>query len=84
MRAPGLPRDPTLHEMRGAFVDALVFQCRRCSHRASLRIEDLIDRYGSRLRESEIMQRAYCSHCSARTFDLMPMASWHKRHLNRR
>lgn len=84
MRGPGLPHDPTLAEMRGAFIHALVFHCRRCSHRAAIPIDDLTVRYGSRLRESEIKARAYCTQCSARIFDIMPMASWHKRHLDRR
>lgn len=84
MREPALRRESTLQEMRDAFVDALVFQCRRCSHRAALPIGDLIDRYGSRLRHGDILRRAYCSQCSARIFDVMPIGSWHKRYLSRR
>ena len=84
MHGHGLRPDSSLDEMRRAYVDALVFHCRRCSHHAAIPIGDLIDRYGSRLRESEIMQRAYCSHCSARSFEISAMASSFKRHLKRR
>ena len=84
MRGSGLPGDASLDEMRRAYVDSIVFHCRRCSHRAAIPVGDLIDRYGSRLKESEIMQRAYCSQCSARSFDLSPMASSFKRYVKHR
>jgi hypothetical protein len=84
MRGPALSADSSLDEMRRAYVDSIVFHCRRCSRRATIPVGDLIDRYGSRLRESEIMQRAYCSQCSARTFDMSPMASSFKRYLKHR
>jgi hypothetical protein len=84
MRSPGLAPDASLDEMRRAYVDSLVFHCRRCSHRAALPLGDLIDRYGSRLKESEIMQRAYCSQCSARNFDMSQMASSFKRYVKHR
>jgi len=78
------PRDDSLDEMRRAYVDSIVFHCRRCSHRAAIPIGDLIDRYGSRLKESDIMRRAYCSQCSARQFDVSPMASSFRRYVKRR
>ena len=84
MRDPGRKSDASLDEMRRSYIDSLVFHCRRCSHRAALPVGDLIDRYGSRLRESEIMQRAYCSQCQARSFDMSPMASSFKRYVKRR
>lgn len=84
MRGPGLQGDPSLADMRRAFVHALVFHCRRCSHRATVPLDDLIDRFGLRLRESDIVQRGYCSQCSSRTFELSPMAAWHKQYVNRR
>lgn len=84
MPGPGPRGDASLDEMRRAFVDSIVFHCRRCSHRAAIPIGDLIERYGSRLKESEIMQRACCSQCSARSFDMSPMASSFKRYVKRR
>ena len=78
------PHDASLDEMRRAYVDSIVFHCWRCSHRAAIPIGDLIDRYGSRLKESEIMRRAYCSQCSARQFDLTPMTSSFRRYVKRR
>ncbi len=84
MRTSSGRPDMSLHEMRHAYVDSVVFHCRRCSHRATIPIGDLIERYGSRLKESEMMQRAYCSQCSARSFDLSPMASSFRRYVKRR
>lgn len=84
MRGDGLQPDSSLDEMRRAYIDAIAFHCRRCSHHAAIPIGDLIDRYGSRLRESDLVQRAYCSQCSARSFDISPMASSFKRYLKRR
>lgn len=84
MRDHGLPPDSSLDEMRRAYIDAIVFCCRRCSHQAAIAIGDLIDRYGSRVRESDIMQRAYCSQCQARSFDISPRGSSFKRYLKRR
>jgi len=84
MPSPGRKPDASLEEMRRAYVDSIVFHCRRCSHRAAIPVSDLIDRYGSRLRESDIMQRAYCSQCSARRFDMSPRASSFKRYVKPR